>query len=209
MATTDGGYGQDYECYSVWIIFRNREKSYTARICDGLLCGHSEGLTMQAVVRADGWVSWQGGRCQAALGAAGVAVHKREGDHATPAGVLRLRRVLYRADRLPPPQAPGLPREPLAPDDGWCDESGSADYNRMVRRPHAARHEALWRDDDAYDVIGVLGWNDDPVEKGRGSAIFLHVARPDYALTEGCVALALADLLALLAAGVTSLDVTS
>lgn len=164
---------------------------------------------MQAIVRADGWVLWESGRCWAALGAAGVAAHKREGDHATPAGVLQLRRVLYRADRLPPPRAPGLPREPLAPDDGWCDEASSADYNRMVRRPHAARHEALWRDDAAYDVIGLLGWNDDPVEKGRGSAIFLHVARPDYAPTEGCVALALADLLRLLAAGVTSLDVTS
>ena len=74
-----------------------------------------------------------------------------------------------------------------------------------MRLPHEARCEALWRPDGLYDVIGVLGWNDAPVERGRGSAIFLHVARPDYGPTEGCVALALPDLLQVLAAGVTEL----
>jgi L,D-peptidoglycan transpeptidase YkuD (ErfK/YbiS/YcfS/YnhG family) len=76
-----------------------------------------------------------------------------------------------------------------------------------VHLPHDARHEELWRQDAVYDVIGVLGWNDQPVAKGRGSAIFLHVARPDYAPTEGCVALALPDLLRILAEGVTALRV--
>jgi L,D-peptidoglycan transpeptidase YkuD (ErfK/YbiS/YcfS/YnhG family) len=71
----------------------------------------------------------------------------------------------------------------------------------MVRLPHEARYEELWRRDALYDLIGVLGWNDRPVQPGRGSAIFLHVARPDYGPTEGCVALAprdLADVLATL-----------
>ena len=65
----------------------------------------------------------------------------------------------------------------------------------------------MWRSDALYDVIGVLGWNDAPVARNRGSAIFLHVARPDYAPTEGCVALALPDLLELLAAGLSGIDV--
>jgi L,D-peptidoglycan transpeptidase YkuD (ErfK/YbiS/YcfS/YnhG family) len=73
----------------------------------------------------------------------------------------------------------------------------------MVRLPQDAHHEELWRTDGLYDVVGVLGWNDAPVVKGRGSAIFLHVARADYAPTEGCIALALPDLLRVLAAGVT------
>ena len=83
--------------------------------------------------------------------------------------------------------------------------SATADYNRQICLPHPARHEELWRRDGLYDVVGVLGWNDAPVARGRGSAIFLHVARADYAPTEGCVALARADVLAVLAAGVTAL----
>ena len=147
-------------------------------------------------------------RARAALGRGGVRGDKREGDGATPAGVLTLRRVLYRADRIGPPSC-AVHRSPLAPQDGWCDDPDHADYNRAVALPHDGRHEALWRDDAAYDVIGVLGWNDAPVVRGRGSAIFLHVARPDYAPTEGCVALATADLVRLLAAGVTEIAVAA
>jgi len=73
--------------------------------------------------------------------------------------------------------------------------------------PHDGRHEELWRRDELYDVVAVLGWNDQPVVRRRGSAIFLHVARPDYAPTEGCVALALPDLSRLLAEGLTALRV--
>ena len=71
--------------------------------------------------------------------------------------------------------------------------------------PHHARHEELWGKDGLYDIVAVLGWNDSPMRKNRGSAIFLHVARPDYAPTQGCVALALPDLRAVLAAGVKEL----
>ncbi len=67
----------------------------------------------------------------------------------------------------------------------------------------------LWREDGLYDVVGVLGWNDAPVQRGRGSAIFLHVARPDFAPTEGCVALSLTDLRAVLEAGLAELRVLS
>lgn len=100
-----------------------------------------------------------------------------------------------------------MPVEPIAPEDGWCDDPQDRAYNTLIRLPHAARHEDLWRRDPLYDVVGVLGWNDRPVERGRGSAIFLHVARPDYAPTEGCVALALADLLSLLAGGMTEIEI--
>lgn len=137
-------------------------------------------------------------RC--ALGYGGVRADKQEGDGATPAGLLPLRRVLYRADKVARPQA-AVPVVPLAPHDGWCDDPADAAYNRMVRLPYAGRHEVLWRHDALYDVVGVLGWNDAPAVPGRGSAIFLHLARADWGPTEGCVALALPDLLAALRAG--------
>lgn len=142
----------------------------------------------------------------AALGRGGVRADKQEGDGATPLGLLPLRRVLFRADREAPPRA-AVPIEPIAPADGWCDDPGHRDYNRAVTLPHPARHEGLWRADALYDLIGVLGWNDAPVERGRGSAIFLHVARPDLSPTEGCIALPAPALRALLAAGVTAIDV--
>ncbi|HEY8289779.1 MAG TPA: L,D-transpeptidase family protein [Acetobacteraceae bacterium] len=159
---------------------------------------------MQAIVHPDGRLTLRGGVFRAALGAGGVRADKQEGDGATPAGTLALRRVLYRADRGAVPHC-AVPVEPIAPDDGWCDDPTHRDYNRQVRLPHEARHEALWRTDRLYDIIGVLGWNDAPVQRGRGSAIFLHVATPDFAPTQGCVALDLNDLRQVLATGLTEL----
>ena len=161
---------------------------------------------MEAVVGLDNVVVCAGRRFRCAIGKGGRRPDKQEGDGATPTGLLPLRRLLYRADRLAIP-ACAVPREALAPSDGWCDDPADAAYNRQVRLPHPARHEALWRVDGLYDLIGVLGWNDSPAVPGRGSAIFLHVARPDYGPTEGCVALARPDLLALLALGLTALRV--
>ena len=161
---------------------------------------------VQAVVYPDGRLVLKGHVFRAALGRAGVRERKQEGDGATPAGVLTLRRVLYRLDRLRPPDC-AVPIEPIAETDGWCDDPEHRDYNRQVRLPHEAHCEELWRQDGLYDVIGVLGWNDAPVEKGRGSAIFLHVAGAEYGPTAGCIALGLADLLRVLAASVTELVV--
>jgi L,D-peptidoglycan transpeptidase YkuD (ErfK/YbiS/YcfS/YnhG family) len=105
--------------------------------------------------------------------------------------------VLYRPDRMACPQT-GLPVEALKRDDGWCDAPGDPNYNRAVKLPYPASAESLWRDDRLYDVVALLGFNDAPVVDGAGSAIFLHVAREDYGPTEGCVALALPDLLRVL-----------
>lgn len=153
---------------------------------------------MRIVVSADGWLAWPGGRVRCALGRSGISARKREGDGATPAGVFPLREVYFRPDRLDPPPT-DLPVCALDPGDGWCDDPGDAAYNRHVCLPYAARHERLWREDALYDLLMVIGYNDDPVLAGAGSAIFLHVARIEvgksgYAATEGCVALALPDL---------------
>jgi L,D-peptidoglycan transpeptidase YkuD (ErfK/YbiS/YcfS/YnhG family) len=161
---------------------------------------------MRALVHPSGRLMMDGVVVRAALGRGGVRIDKREGDGATPIGTLPLRRVLYRADRLPPPVC-AVPVEPLAPDDGWCDDPADARYNRMVSLPYQASAEELWRPDEVYNVIGVLGWNDAPVRAERGSAIFLHIARPDYEPTDGCVALDRQDLLQVLAHGLTEIEV--
>ncbi len=134
-----------------------------------------------------------GVRC--ALGPAGVkpAAQKREGDLASPAGVWPIREVIYRPDRGPPPATEFRVRA-MTPDDGWCDDPADPAYNRPVKLPYPASAERLWREDNIYDIVVILGHNDDPVVPGMGSAIFLHVARPDYSPTQGCVAIARPDL---------------
>ncbi|MCC0062937.1 MAG: hypothetical protein H6895_02465 [Defluviimonas sp.] len=132
-------------------------------------------------------------RC--AVGRGGIARKTGEGDGISPLGCWSLRRLLYRPDRFEDLPVTALPRAPLDPQDGWCDAPDHGDYNRPVRLPFAGRHEVLWRDDALYDLIVVLGHNDDPVVPGAGSAIFLHVADPGYGPTEGCAALSRPDLL--------------
>ena len=161
---------------------------------------------MEAVVQADGLLRVGAQLVRTSVGRGGIRADKREGDGATPSGLLPLRRVFYRADRTSRPRC-SVAVTPLGPGDGWCDDPADARYNRLVGLPYPARHEALWRDDGIYDVIGVLGWNDDPCIPHRGSAIFLHVARADGGPTDGCVALALPDLLAVLATGLTAVRV--
>lgn len=161
---------------------------------------------MRAIVVPGGWLTIHAETFRAALGRGGVRADKHEGDGATPVGVLPLRKVLYRPDRGLAPHC-AVAVQPLAPDDGWCDDPGYPDYNRPVRLPIGASAEALWREDRVYDIIGVLGWNDSPVQPGRGSAIFLHIAQPDYAPTEGCIALAEPDLRRVLAMGLTEIVV--
>ncbi len=135
-------------------------------------------------------------RC--AIGRTGVRTDKREGDGATLAGAFPLRRVLWRADRLTAPVT-ALASAPIGPQDGWCDDPGHGDYNRPVRLPFGASHEAMWRADGLYDVVVVIGHNDDPAVPGLGSAVFVHVATADFGPTAGCVALERGDLLRLLA----------
>ena len=135
----------------------------------------------------DGRLRWSRGSASAAVGRAGVKADKHEGDGATPAGTYPLVSILYRPDRVAPP-ASQLPVKPLAPSDGWVDEPADSNYNRPVSLPYPASAEQMWREDDLYDALAVIGYNMEPVVPGAGSAIFLHIARPDFAPTAGCLA---------------------
>ena len=153
---------------------------------------------MMSSVFADGRLTVGPLTVRCALGREGVCDGgaKREGDGRTPAGVWPIRRLLWRPDRGPAP-ASRVPAQPIGPEDGWCDDPRDAAYNRPVSLPYPTSAEPLWREDRLYDLIVVLGHNDDPVVPGAGSAIFMHVARPDYSPTDGCIALARVDLDAL------------
>jgi L,D-peptidoglycan transpeptidase YkuD (ErfK/YbiS/YcfS/YnhG family) len=133
-----------------------------------------------------------------ALGRGGRRAKSREGDGITPKGRWPIRHVFYRPDRVMKPRT-ALPVSAIRPSLGWCDAPGDANYNRPIALPYPASHERLWREDGLYDLVAVLGFNDAARSQGRGSAIFLHLAHPDYRPTEGCVALAREHMITLLA----------
>ncbi len=133
-----------------------------------------------------------------ALGRGGIKANKREGDGGTPRGSFLLRRLWWRADRMPRPRT-ALPVRRIRPHDGWCEDPGDRRYNRPVEVPTHSTADRLWRDDRLYDLIIEISHNTRPTIAGRGSAVFIHVARPMFAPTAGCVALegrALARLIA-------------
>jgi L,D-peptidoglycan transpeptidase YkuD (ErfK/YbiS/YcfS/YnhG family) len=134
-----------------------------------------------------------------ALGRTGVTHLKREGDGGTPAGRYRLLSLYYRPDRVLAPTQK-IPARAMRPDDGWCEDPAHGRYNCPIRLPSCAGHEAMWRKDNLYDIVGALDWNMRPRIRGRGSAIFLHLCRPGFAPTAGCIALRMRDLRLLLTA---------
>ncbi|RJL05270.1 hypothetical protein D3P06_07520 [Paracoccus aestuarii] len=129
-----------------------------------------------------------------AIGKTGVTATKREGDGATPAGVMRITGLWYRPDRLARP-APWA--RAIGPGDLWCDDPGHPAYNRHARAPLTASHERMRRADPLYDLVMTTDWNWPRAVPGRGSAIFLHQWRRPGFGTEGCIAFARADLIRL------------
>ena len=150
------------------------------------------------VVTPDGVARLGRQRFRCAIGSGGVRQFKIEGDGATPAGDFALRRLFYRRDRMGEP-ATGLPVVQLTPADGWCDDPADPNYNRLVKKPFWRGHEVMWRGDHLYDLVVDVGYNDVMPIAGRGSAIFLHLAQPDYSPTAGCVAFSRSDFLTILA----------
>ena len=133
-----------------------------------------------------------------ALGHSGIRALKREGDGGTPLGRLHIRELLYRADRVTRPRT-AFPVRVIKDHDGWCEDPADRNYNRLVKLSPRSSVDRLRRTDHLYDLVLVLGYNDRPRVRGNGSAIFVHLARPGYAPTAGCIALSRRDLSALLA----------
>jgi L,D-peptidoglycan transpeptidase YkuD (ErfK/YbiS/YcfS/YnhG family) len=132
-----------------------------------------------------------------ALGRTGIRANKREGDGATPRGRFRAVRLWWRPDRFARPRTP-LPIRPIGNHDAWCEDPAHRLYNRPMTVTAKADGDRLRRDDRLYDFIIELDHNRRPRVAGRGSAVFIHVARPGMAPTAGCVALESARLRQLL-----------
>ena len=128
------------------------------------------------------------GRFACAVGRAGLTTNKIEGDHKTPVGEFKFKKIYYRKDRLGE-MIFQIPFAIIRENDGWCDDPKSKLYNQHVQFPFDASAERLFRDDDLYDIICVLNYNTNPIVPGKGSAIFLHICKPNFAGTEGCVAI--------------------
>lgn len=147
--------------------------------------------------RSEAWLIAASGRAlRAATGRGGIKADKREGDGGTPAGRFHPVRLWWRADRLPRPQT-RLPVRAIGPSDAWCEDPADRRYNRAFQRSANEPGDRLHRDDNLYDLIVEIDHNSRPRTAGRGSAVFIHVARRGFAPTAGCVALKRDDLLRL------------
>jgi L,D-peptidoglycan transpeptidase YkuD (ErfK/YbiS/YcfS/YnhG family) len=144
-----------------------------------------------------GWLTAGGQTIPVALGRGGIIANKREGDGGTPKGTFRPRRLWWRADRHKRPRT-FLPIRAIQPEDGWCEDPHSRRYNRPVRLDRDHRGDRLKRDDHLYDFIVEIDHNTSPRIAGRGSAVFLHLARENFSPTAGCVSMTKSAMLRLL-----------
>jgi L,D-peptidoglycan transpeptidase YkuD (ErfK/YbiS/YcfS/YnhG family) len=147
--------------------------------------------------RSRGWLTAGGQIIKVALGSSGIRANKREGDGGTPKGTFRPRRLWWRADRHPRPRT-HLPVRAIGPEDAWCEDPADRHYNQPVRPKSKQRGDRLRRDDHLYDFIIEIDHNTKPRIAGRGSAVFLHLARHDFSPTAGCVSMTKGAMLRLL-----------
>ena len=170
---------------------RNNQREFARKSLSRLTVRARPGHPSQGLLNANGMVF----RC--ALGRGGISSAKREGDGATPLGPMRILSGYFRRDHLAPGRT-RLAMTPIRVDLGWCETPGDRNYNRPVKMPYGASHETMRRADTLYDACLVLDWNISPRLRGRGSAIFFHLARPGFTPTEGCVAVSRQVMLRLL-----------
>ena len=136
-------------------------------------------------------------KIKCAIGKKGITKNKKENDLKTPSGIFKLKKIFYRKDRIKFIRTP-LKKKYIKKNVGWCDDPNSKYYNREIKFPFKGSAEKLWRKDSIYDLIIVLNYNFNPIIKNKGSAIFLHICKKNYAPTKGCVAINKKDMINLL-----------
>jgi len=149
------------------------------------------------IVKNPGLLKYKNLKFRCALGKLGIKKKLCEGDMITPKGKFKLTKIYYRSDRIKKINSP-LKKIRIKKNMGWCDDISNKHYNKQIKINNNIGHEKLYRVDNVYDVIVVLNYNLNPVIKGKGSAIFLHVAKKNYSKTQGCIALKKNELLYLL-----------
>ena len=140
------------------------------------------------------YLTYKNYKAKCAIGKRGIGYKKKEGDLITPKGIYRVKYILYRKDRVKKIQTK-IKKIIIKKNMGWCDDSLSVHYNKLIKLPSAFSYEKLYRKEKIYDIIIVLNYNMRPVIKNKGSAIFIHIAKKNYKKTDGCIALKRLDLL--------------
>ena len=146
------------------------------------------------IVKKSGYLKYKNFKFRCALGRGGIKQKEREGDFITPKGKFILKKIYYRYDRVKKINSP-LKKIKIKKNMGWCDDVRSNYYNKQIKINKKISHEKLYRKDNVYDIVVVLNYNLNPIIKGKGSAIFLHVAKKNYKKTQGCIALKKNELL--------------
>ena len=150
------------------------------------------------IVKKNGSLKYKNLKFRCSLGKAGIKKKIREGDNITPKGTFKLLNVFYRADRIKKIKTK-LNKIKIKKNFGWCDDSKSNFYNKLITLPFRGNYEKLYRTDNIYDLLIVLNYNTNPIIKNKGSAVFIHLAKKNFNKTAGCIALKKKDLLILLA----------
>jgi L,D-peptidoglycan transpeptidase YkuD (ErfK/YbiS/YcfS/YnhG family) len=149
------------------------------------------------IVRKSGDLIYKNLKYRCAIGKAGIKKKQKEGDNITPKGIFKITRVYYRSDRIKNIST-SIKKIKINKNMGWCNDSKSPFYNREIKLPSKFSFEKLYRNDNLYDLLAVLNYNTNPVEKNKGSAIFIHIAKKRFKPTAGCIALQKKDLMKLM-----------
>ena len=168
--------------------------------CLLLFCSYSfaQNITVRWIQNWNCELDFLGKTLPCVLGVNGAGNDTKEGDGRTPFGQFKLRRAFYRADKTNSLDCFNASKylncEAIQPNYGWVDEPLDPLYNQFVYLPYPASHEELYlTSSSAYDLMAVIGYNDDPIVPYAGSAIFFHVTTT-YGGTAGCVAISMDDL---------------
>ena len=140
------------------------------------------------IIINENYLTYNKYKVKCAIGKRGIGNKIKEGDLITPKGEYKIKFVLYRKDRLKS-LSTKLKKISINKNMGWCDDPSSKKYNQLVYFPFSYDHEKLFIKENIYDIILVLDYNMNPIKKNKGSAIFIHVAKKNYAKTRGCVAI--------------------
>ena len=149
------------------------------------------------IINKSGVLKFKNLKFKCALGKCGIGKKRKEGDNITPRGSYKLLGLFYRSDRIPKFKTI-LKKRKINKKMAWCDDVNNKNYNKLIKLPSNFSHEKLYRKDNVYDLVVPINYNTNKIARGKGSAIFLHVAKKNYSPTKGCIALKKKDLILLL-----------
>jgi L,D-peptidoglycan transpeptidase YkuD (ErfK/YbiS/YcfS/YnhG family) len=149
------------------------------------------------IINKSGYLKYKNLKFRCSLGKAGIGKKKIEGDNITPKGTFKIINIYYRKDRIKNIISK-IKIIKIKRNMGWCDDPKSKKYNQLIKLPTKCHHEKLYRSDKLYDIVLTLNYNMNPIVKGKGSAIFIHLCKNLKNKTSGCVALRKRDMLELI-----------